>query len=142
MADTERRRQRAKDNGNTEQGDGYTYRGRGYVQVTWKNNYRAIGAEIGVDLVREPDRMLEPEIAAWATVYGMERGIFTGKRLSDYVNGEGGITLMQEGLLTVLIKLAQLLPLQFDSSRFSRPRNAEIYGISVCRCCFTDGCLC
>ncbi|QTO46859.1 glycoside hydrolase family 19 protein [Burkholderia latens] len=89
LADTERRRQRAKDNGNTEQGDGYTYRGRGYVQVTWKNNYRAIGAEIGVDLVREPDRMLEPEIAAWATVYGMERGIFTGKRLSDYVNGEG-----------------------------------------------------
>ncbi|WP_322038672.1 glycoside hydrolase family 19 protein [Burkholderia diffusa] len=88
LADTKKRRQRAKDNGNTEQGDGYTYRGRGYVQVTWKNNYRAIGEQIGVDLVHEPDRMLEPEIAAWATVYGMERGIFTGKKLSDYVNAD------------------------------------------------------
>uniref|UniRef100_UPI002445B387 glycoside hydrolase family 19 protein n=1 Tax=Burkholderia pyrrocinia TaxID=60550 RepID=UPI002445B387 len=88
LADTEKHRQRAKDNGNTEQGDGYTYRGRGYVQVTWKNNYQAIGQQIGVDLASEPDRMLEPEIAAWATVYGMERGIFTGKKLSDYVNDE------------------------------------------------------
>ncbi|KML60495.1 chitinase [Burkholderia cepacia] len=88
LADNKKRRQRAKDNGNTEQGDGYTYRGRGYVQVTWKNNYRTIGEQIGVDLVHEPDRMLEPEIAAWATVYGMERGIFTGKKLADYVNAD------------------------------------------------------
>ncbi|MEX3917149.1 glycoside hydrolase family 19 protein [Paraburkholderia sp. BR10872] len=88
MADTEKHRQRATDNGNTEQGDGYTYRGRGYVQVTWKKNYQAVGQQIGVDLASEPDRMLEPEIAAWATAYGMERGIFTGKKLSDYVNDE------------------------------------------------------
>ncbi|TCW85566.1 hypothetical protein C5O80_10315 [Burkholderia sp. SRS-46] len=88
LADTEKHRQRAKDYGNTEQGDGFTYRGRGYVQVTWKNKYREIGELIGIDLVSEPDRMLEPEIAAWATVYGMERGIFTGKKLSDYVNAD------------------------------------------------------
>jgi len=86
LADTEKRRQRAKDNGNTQQGDGYTYRGRGYVQVTWKNNYQAVGERIGVDLAQEPDRMLEPEIAAWATVYGMEKGLFTGKKLSNYIS--------------------------------------------------------
>ncbi|MGF6964858.1 hypothetical protein OKW43_001863 [Paraburkholderia sp. WC7.3g] len=33
--------------------------------------------------------MLEPEIVAWATVYGMEMGIFTGKKLSDYVSADG-----------------------------------------------------
>lgn len=32
-----------------------------------------------------PDRMQEPAIAAWATVYGMETGLFTGKKLSDYI---------------------------------------------------------
>ena len=41
---------------------------------------------MGIDLVQEPDRMLEPEIAARATVYGMETGLFTGKKLADYVN--------------------------------------------------------
>ncbi|EDT43675.1 hypothetical protein [Burkholderia ambifaria] len=88
LADTEERRQRAKDYGNTEQGDGYTYRGRGYVQVTWKVHYQTIGKLIGVDLVNEPDRMLEPEISACATVYGMEKGIFTGKKLSDYISAD------------------------------------------------------
>jgi hypothetical protein len=86
LADTEKHRQRAKDSGNTAQGDGYKYRGRGYVQVTWKNAYRAVGDKIGVDLVNNPDRMQEPAIAAWATVYGMETGLFTGKKLSDYVS--------------------------------------------------------
>ncbi|MFX1675588.1 hypothetical protein PWR63_25600 [Paraburkholderia sp. A2WS-5] len=75
-------------NGNTEQGDGYKYRGRGYVQVTWKNSYRAVGKRVDVDLVNNPDRMQEPAIAAWATVYGMETGLFTGRKLSDYVSDE------------------------------------------------------
>ena len=30
--------------------------------------------------------MLDPEISAWATVYGMEVGIFTGRKLSHYIN--------------------------------------------------------
>ena len=86
LADTKKQGERAKNYGNTNEGDGYTYRGRGYVQVTWKNNYDAIGQKIGIDLVAEPDRMLDPEIAAWATVSGMENGIFTGKKLSDYID--------------------------------------------------------
>ncbi len=89
LADTETRRQTAVQNGNTNQGDGYTYRGRGYVQVTWKNNYQKIGHKIGIDLVNSPERMLEPEIAAWATVYGMEEGLFTGRKLSDYITDTG-----------------------------------------------------
>jgi hypothetical protein len=88
LADTEKHRKRAKDNGNTEQGDGYKYRGRGYVQVTWKNAYRAVGDKIGVDLVNNPDKMEEPAIAAWAAVYGMETGLFTGRKLSDYVSDD------------------------------------------------------
>lgn len=38
-------------NGNTEPGDGPRYRGRGLIQLTWKNNYRAYGAVAGKDFV-------------------------------------------------------------------------------------------
>ena len=75
--------------GNTEAGDGFKYRGRGYVQLTWKENYRKIGNELGIDLVNNPDRASEPWIAAQATVIGMRDGIFTGRKLSDYIgNGQ------------------------------------------------------
>ena len=35
--------------------EGYTYRGRGYIQLTGKNNYIAFGKAINVDLVQTPD---------------------------------------------------------------------------------------
>jgi putative chitinase len=35
--------------------DGYKYRGRGYIQLTGKNNYKAFGDSIGVDVVSNPD---------------------------------------------------------------------------------------
>ena len=34
---------RAKKNGNTAPGDGVLYAGRGFVQLTWKNNYQRLG---------------------------------------------------------------------------------------------------
>lgn len=37
------------------QSDGYKYRGRGAVQLTGKNNYKAFGQSIGIDLVGNPD---------------------------------------------------------------------------------------
>lgn len=47
-------------NGDEASGDGYRYRGRGLIQVTFKNGYLRIGAEIGLDLVGNPDLLLEP----------------------------------------------------------------------------------
>jgi putative chitinase len=78
---------RARANGNTEPGDGARYAGRGFVQLTWKNNYRRVGNLIGVDLVSNPDRALEPENAATILILGMEQGWFTGRRLGDYFSG-------------------------------------------------------
>ena len=77
--------------GNTVDGDGYRYRGRGYVQITGKANYERLGRAIGLgdDLVENPDRALEPEISYKIMSFGMRRGSFTGKKLSDYINAIG-----------------------------------------------------
>jgi hypothetical protein len=50
--------------GNTEEGDGYKYRGRGYIQLTGKNAYRDYSKVAGIDLVKNPDALLQPDIAA------------------------------------------------------------------------------
>ena len=45
-------------------GEGEKFRGRGFVQLTGKNNYARFGAEIGLDLVANPDWANAPEVAA------------------------------------------------------------------------------
>ncbi len=54
--------------GNISSGDGYKYRGRGYNQITFKRSYKEIGDSIGVDLVSDPNLLLEGELAAKALV--------------------------------------------------------------------------
>lgn len=51
------------DNLNDCEGDGFLYRGRGFNQLTYKSNYKAVGDFIGEDLVANPDLVLEPKIA-------------------------------------------------------------------------------
>ena len=48
--------------------DGYRYRGRGFNQITFKGNYKSAGDRIGVDLLKRPDKLETPEIAAAAAV--------------------------------------------------------------------------
>jgi putative chitinase len=42
-------------NGDEASGDGFKYRGRGYIQLTGKNNYQAFSGFIGEDCVANPD---------------------------------------------------------------------------------------
>jgi putative chitinase len=73
--------------------------GRGYVQITWLANYQRAGRELaGMRLdgreineqtfAREPDLVLEPEVAYAIASAGMREGWFTGKCLDDYIDDE------------------------------------------------------
>jgi putative chitinase len=85
------RPEKARELGNLTPGDGARFAGRGYPQLTGRNNYakataklRALGFD--VDLVANPDDAMRPDVAAAIMVWGMREGWFTGKRLNDYIN--------------------------------------------------------
>lgn len=63
---------------------GKVYYGRGFVQLTWKENYTKFAAILGIDLVNKPELALDLANATKIMFIGMKRGSFTGKKLSDY----------------------------------------------------------
>lgn len=79
--------------GNKIPGDGWKYRGRGYVQITGRRNYETMTRLLELapheNLIEDPDQALRPIIAYRIMSVGMRHGIFTGKRLGDYIH-EGG----------------------------------------------------
>lgn len=56
----------AKTDGNSEPGDGFKYRGRGFIQHTGKNQYKAIKEFTGEDVVNRPELLNTVEVAAKA----------------------------------------------------------------------------
>ena len=62
------------------------YYGRGYVQLTWKDNYAKFGNLLGIDLVGKPDLALQPATAGKIICIGMAKGLFTGVGLNNYFN--------------------------------------------------------
>lgn len=69
-------------NGDVASGDGWKYRGRGYIQVTFKNNYAAVGAAVGRPYVDQPDLLKDPSDAALSAV-----GYFIMRGIVQIVNG-------------------------------------------------------
>jgi putative chitinase len=101
------------DLGNTSVGDGFKYRGRGLIQVTGKDNYRRVGAALGLqDILERPELLEQPQHAAnsaawfWST-HGLNEMADAGDiiRATRKING-GTIGLDERRKLWVSAKLA------------------------------------
>lgn len=64
--------------GNVDPDDGWIYRGRGLAQITGRANYQKFG------ISSTPDKASEMATAVRIMFDGMEKGLFTGKKLADY----------------------------------------------------------
>jgi hypothetical protein len=69
---------------------GQTYYGRGYVQLTWRDNYARADKEIGLSGDNScewyAENALDPEYAAQIMFVGMRDGWFRGDKLQDFFN--------------------------------------------------------
>lgn len=66
----------------------HIYYGRGFVQLTWFENYEKAGKKLGVDLLNKPELALSLPIATKILFAGMVEGWFTGRKLSQYFEGK------------------------------------------------------
>ncbi len=64
----------------------YPYYGRGFIQITWRENYDKFSKILGIDLIDNKGEALEPNISLFIAIYGLKHGSFTGKKLTDYIN--------------------------------------------------------
>ena len=95
--------QRTYDNrmGNLGPADGFKYRGRGLIQLTGMNNYRDIGPDLGVDLLSEPDRLAEPELACRSAArYWQKNGL---NKWADAGDFDGVSDVVNRGRKTAAI---------------------------------------
>jgi putative chitinase len=75
-------------------GDGYKYRGRGFIQLTGKGNYLAASRALGIDFVTYPDAATQADTAAKLAIWYFQtyRGGYKGSYgdnllVTKYVNG-------------------------------------------------------
>lgn len=64
-------------NSTVESGDGWKYRGRGYIQLTGKSNYKALGDYLNIDLISQPDLVATTYPLASAGFFFMRNNLWT-----------------------------------------------------------------
>ena len=57
------------DNGDEASGDGWKYRGRGFIQITGRYNYTKLSKDMGIDYVNNPDLLLNEADAMISAVW-------------------------------------------------------------------------
>jgi predicted chitinase len=70
----------AKILGNKQIGDGEKYHGRGFIQLTGRDNYRMASQSLGIDLLNDPDLAERPDVAAKIAIW------YWKTRVKPYIN--------------------------------------------------------
>jgi putative chitinase len=76
-------------NGSEASGDGYKFRGRGYIQLTGRDNYTQFGKAIGVDIPNNPDLVSSTYALASAAWFWSKNGL---NKLADVGASDSAVT--------------------------------------------------
>ena len=79
-------------NGDVTSGDGYCYRGGGYLQITGKNNYSSLSKDTGIDFLHEPELIRNSDNAMLSALW-----FWKTNNLNAYIND---IVTLNNTLLT------------------------------------------
>jgi len=81
--------------GNTKVGDGWRFRGRGFLQITGRYNYGEAGKAMRVNLIQNPEALLDPKNAARASVWYWKWRV--RPNITDFNNTKAITRLVQGG---------------------------------------------
>ena len=122
------------DLGNLQKGDGYKFRGRGYIQLTGRANYRKFGRIAGADFEGNPDSVATQYFADTACMFWKTNSLVTrckdstttSIKLVTKKNYAGGIRLMKLDFMLICVHfLLDLLMILFIIARKSRNTTPE-----------------
>ena len=124
--------------GNTEKGDAYKYRGRGFIHLTGKDQYDSIGKSMGIDLVNNPELAADPQIAAriateyWKKTPGLRKAAQSGdveavtKKINGGTNGLDDRVVKTQQYLDDANSGELTVSLSKDEIEARRHRDAEV----------------
>jgi putative chitinase len=125
-----------KSMGSTEVGDGWKYRGRGFIQITGKRNYKFYGKKIGVDLIANPDAALDPKNAAKIAAVYVMTGLRKKINFKDQASANRAVTQaiggrglnLDEGIGANLLEKVNTYSTEFTASGTEPPAPAKPAG--------------
>lgn len=83
-------------NGNQKSGDGYRFRGRGFIQITGRNNYTVMSKDTRIDYLNNPDWLLREPDAMISALWFWQKN-----KLNEYANAgdvEGATRVINGGI--------------------------------------------
>ena len=120
---------------------GKAYYGRGYTQNTWLDNYRKLTKawndqhpDEPIDFVKRPELLLQRKYAWWATVYAMRTGLYTGRKLRDYINARKTDHLNARRIVNLMDRASLIAGYAEDFETILREATAEPEALKL-----TDG---
>ena len=117
--------------GNTQKGDGYKFRGRGFNQLTGRSNYANMGKRIGKDLIDNPDLVNKIDTAAEVNAIYFKSFFDIGKKGGVLksrlgVNNINEIKNIEDGTKAAVMANAGWAKLTFLKEDLKRAMNAAL----------------